>query len=263
MPFIIDDSTGTDVLHPPGKGHGYDPTQVVKGVFAPPAQLQLIPRSEWSARIKERKRLKSGLRDVRDTGNGGSPIPSLDQGQVGYCWAHSVTNTVQLQRAAVNQPYVPLSAYAIAATIKKGRDEGGWCGLSAEFARDKGIPSQALWPQGDRNYRAHDTAEVWADAARHRITEDWVDLTSQVYDQTLTFDQLVTCLLTNVPVAVDFNWWSHSVCAVDVDEVSSGSFGIWIWNSWGDGWGQNGMGLLQGQRAIPDGAVATRVSIGG
>lgn len=259
MQFVIDDSTSSDILHPPGKGHGYDPTQVVKGMFAPPSQLQLIPRSEWSDRIKERKRLRSGLRDLMaDAG-----VPVLDQGQVGYCWAHSVTNTVMAQRAAANQPVVPLSAYAVAATIKKGRDEGGWCGLSAEFARDKGVPSQSVWPQGDRDYQAHNTPEVWADAAKHRITEDWVDLTAQVYDQSLTFDQLVTCLLMNVPCAVDFNWWSHSVMAGDVDEVSSGSFGIWILNSWGEGWGERGWGLLQGQKAVPNGAVATRVSIGG
>lgn len=260
---LIDDSTPNDVLFPPGMGRGYDQTQVVKGMFSPPSQLALIPRSEWSARIKERKQLKSGLRDIRDTGNAGGPIPSLNQGSWGYCWAHSTTNTDIISRVAGNQPYVALSAFAVAATIKKGQNEGGWCGLSAQFAREKGIPDQDHWPQGDANYRKYDTPEVWANAALHKITEDWVDMTAPVYGQNLTFDQVVTCMLTNVPVAVDFNWWAHSVCAVDVDEVEPGSFGLWIWNSWGDGWGDRGMGLLRGQRAVPDGAIATRVTIGG
>lgn len=257
--LLIQDLTPFEHTVPPDKGRGYDPASVdprLKAMFAPPTEITLIPRSEWSERIKEKVATKSQLSDMRLKAG----IPSLDQGQVGYCWAHSVTGTVMMSRMVSNEPYVPLSAYAVAATIKKGRDEGGWCGLSAQFARDKGIPSQSLWPQGDRNYTAHDKPEVWADAARHKITEDWVDLTADVYDQSLTFDQVATCLLLNVPCAVDFNWWSHSVCALDLVETSPGQFGIRILNSWGDSWSDRGMGVLSGSRAIPDGAVATRVT---
>lgn len=256
---LIGDRTDLDPLLVPVvngrfKGRGHDPSQVVRGMFAPPAQMKLIPRSEWSDRIREQEAKKMRLSDLRGS------IPSLDQGQVGYCWAHSTTHTIIALRAANGQPYVPLSAYAVAATIKKGRDEGGWCGLSAQFAREKGVPSQALWPQGDRNYRNYDKPEVWSNAALHQITEDWVDLAHDVYDQNLTFDQVATCLLSGIPCAVDFNWWSHSVCALDLVEVSAGSFGLRIWNSWSDSWGDRGMGVLQGSKAIPDGAIATRVT---
>lgn len=265
-PFIIDHSTDPALLFPPNKGRGYEPrdySQYPAEMFAPPSEMKLIPRSEWDARIDEQERLGASLEHVRMSANGGSPMPSLDQGPVGYCWAHSTTHTVMLQRAVANQPYVPLSAYAVAATIKSGRDEGGWCGLSAQFVRDKGIPSQALWPQGDRSYRKYDTPDVWADAAKHKITEDWVDLTRQVYAQNLTFDQVATCLLLNVPVAVDFNWWSHSVCAIRLVRVEAGSYGLKILNSWSDQWGDLGTGILRGSHAEPDGAIATRVTTGG
>jgi C1A family cysteine protease len=258
--MLIHDSTPADLLFPADKGRGLVPrdwSEHPAGFLSPPSEMPLIPRSEWSARIKELETTKSRLSDVR------GPIPSLDQGQVGYCWAHSTTHAVMLCRAVANDPYIPLSAYAVAATIKRGADEGGWCGLSAKFHREKGAPSQAIWPQGDRDYRKYDKPETWANADAHRTTEEWVDLAKAEYDQTLTFDQVATCLLSRIPCAVDFNWWSHSVCALDLVEVEAGSFGLRIWNSWADSWGERGTGVLQGQKAIPDGAVALRTARAG
>lgn len=222
-------------------------------MFAPPADLHLIPRSEWSARIKEQEQLTSRISDVLR----GAGIPSMDQDGVGYCWSHSTTGCNQAVRALNNQPYVPLSAFAVAAIIKKGRDEGGWAGLSAKFLREVGQPSQKLWPQGKRDLSL-DTPEMRANAALHKTLEDWVDLTRDVYDQNLTFDQLATCLLTGIPCAVDFNWWSHSVMACDLVEVEAGDFGIRIRNSWSDSWGDKGFGILRGSKCIPNGALAIR-----
>lgn len=240
------------------KGHGYVPRDYATyppEMFDPPRDLQLIPRSEWSARLKEQERLKARLSDLR------GDMASLDQNGRGYCWSHSTTSAVMLLRAINNQPYIRLSAYAIACKIKNFRDEGGWCGLSAKFWKEQGCPSAQFWPEKSTS-RSNDNPTTWANAAKHKITEDWVDLTRDVYDQNLTFDQVATCLLSGIPCAVDFNWWSHSVCALDLVEVESGSFGLRIWNSWGDNWEDRGMGILRGSKAIPDGAVALRVTGG-
>lgn len=259
---IIDDSTSypfNQFVNGEVKGHGLVPrdySTYPPEMFQPPSELQVIPRSEWSARIKEQEEKKSRISDILLEQN----IPSMDQGQNGYCWSHSTVGCVQAVRALNNQPYVPLSAYMVAAIIKKGKNEGGWCGLSAKFLREVGVCSQAIWPQGNRDYQRLDTPACRSNAALHKVTEEWVDLTASVYDQNLTFDLVATCLLSNIPVAGDFNHWSHSVLLCDLVEVEANSFGVRLRNSWTDSWGHKGFGILQGQKAITDGAIAIRVS---
>lgn len=264
MPLVIDDSTPNDVIFPADYREGYglvprDLESYPPGCysFAPPAEIQLIPRSEWSARIKEMEETKSRISDVRNRmGPNGGPIPYLNQGSYGYCWAHSTTHAVMLMRALQGQPYVPLSAFAVAATIKNGRNEGGWGALSLEFAINRGIPSQKFWPQGSANV-GNGTQACWDDAAKHKPTEDWQDLTKQVYFRNLTFDQVMTLLLSRIPVIGDFNWWQHSIVLMNPVEVERNSFGIGFLNSH-ENFGDNGYAVLRGDRAIPDGATAPR-----
>lgn len=217
--------------------------------------IQLYQPSDYSALCKSRVETKTRLSDIRMRGNFGKMIPSLDQGQVGYCWAHSSVGAVQILRAILNLAYVPLSAYAVAATIKNGRDEGGWGALSLEFIMKYGVPSQALWPQGDRNTHLW-TPDCQANAALHKVTDGWVDLEAAVYDRTLSKQQVCTLLLSRIPVVLDYNWWGHSVLGLDLVEIEPGDFGVLILNSWGDGWKDHGMAVLRGSQAWPDGAVA-------
>lgn len=262
-PLILDDAVSNDVLFPAGFGHGYDPLQKAAHPVefrALPSTMKLIPRSEWSARIRERKQLKAGLRDVRRrAGPNGGHIPALDQNGQGYCWAYSVSGTVMMANVAAGKEYVRPSAHAVACMVKGFKDEGGWCGLSAKFIRDRGVPSVVTWPEKSMS-RAHDNAATWAEAARYKVVEDWVDVMKPAYDQNLTYDQLITCLLLNRPCAGDFNWWGHSVLLFDADEVDGEVCPVGL-NSWTDQWGDLGEFTLQGQKRIPDGALAT-VTVG-
>lgn len=264
--FIIDDETLAnpaikDQVYAPTidgevKGHGLVPRDLAiypPEMFDPPSQLPLIPQSEWVDRISQIEREQSGLEHMRD-------FPSLDQNGQGYCWAYSTTSCVMLLRCKMNQPRVRLSAHAIGCMVKNFRDEGGWCGLSAKFQREKGCPSVEFWAEKSMS-RGNDRPETWANAAQHKVTEEWVDLARPVYDQNLTWQQVATCMLARIPCAVDFNHWSHSVCAIALVKVESGSFGLKILNSWSDQWGDRGTGILRGGKERPDGAVALRVSI--
>lgn len=230
-------------LAPPGYGGG------VAGVNFPTP-----PKSIWSDLIKEQDETESSLDHIRDRGDNGKPIPSLQQGQYGYCWAHSMVGAFTAVRARDHQPYVPLSAFAVAATIKGGRNQGGWGADALAFAYARGIPEQKFWPQGNAHL-SNGTKACWENAARYKPTEGWVDLDAPVYNRKLTFDQCAGLLLGNKAGILDFNWWGHSVCGLRLVEVERGSFGILIWNSWGDGWGDNGTAVLRGSKAVPDAAT--------
>ena len=250
----------------------------------------LIPRSEWPVRIAEKEAKKTRLSDIRMTGMFGAMIPSRDQNGRGYCWFHSGTSAMLLLRAVMNAPYADLSAYAGACIIKQFRDEGGWGAQGVDFQIERGIPTSEFWPQRSVD-RANDNPKTWANAKLHRVEDGWIDLAVAQYDRKLSFEQMITCLLQDVPVVSDFNWWSHSVCSIDavngatdayrstmrassgklftlhefneiwgVDDEVTGGIGSRILNSWGDVWSDNGMGLLAGSKAVPDGAVAPRIT---
>ena len=264
--IVIDDAyvrKNKDSLYLPRVGRrkfalGYDPSTVderTRAMLAKPSEMKLIPRSEWPDRIKEQEARKSRISDVLRR----KKIPSTDQNGDGYCWAYSTTGCIIVVRALNNQKYQPLNGHSIAAPIKNGRDEGGWCGLSAKYAMEIGVavmgngPGQ--WPEHSRNTR-YDTAECVALKNKYRVDEAFIDLSRAAYDQDMTFDQIATCLLLNIPCALDFNWWGHSVLGCDLVDLGGGAYAIRIRNSWTDGWGDLGFSVLSEQKSKADNAVA-------
>jgi hypothetical protein len=261
---IIDDATPDDVPFDPQYARGAVPRDYnvqPAEMLAPPGEMALVPRSEWDARIDEQEATASSLEHLYLGGPNGTPrFPCLDQNGNGYCWAYSTGHCMMLARLRDNEPLVRLNPHSVAAIIKKGRDEGGWCGLSAQFLGEYGIAPEGdgpgHWPLHARN-TGRDTPAVRAEMAKYRSNETWIDLTTQVYNRNLTAAQLASCLFGNNPCAVDFNWWGHSVCAVRLVRVEAGGYGLLILNSW-KGWGRHGLAVLRGDKAVPDGAVCIR-----
>jgi len=252
VPFTIDDSTSNDLIYNPiidGQvmAHGLvkrDYSAYPKEMFQQPTELKLYPESEWDARFEEEEKQESSLEHIfnRMAKERGIQVPFLHQNGNGFCWAYSVGNATMLDRATRNMPYVRLNPHAVAAIIKNGRDEGGWCGLSAKFYRQFGCPTEEFWKVHSRDIR-QDTPAMRADAAKYKTLEDWVDLQSSVYDATMTKQAIATCLFSKIPCPVDYDEWSHSICAGRWYRVEKGVWAPRILNSW-LGWGDNGWGTI-------------------
>ena len=259
--FIITDSTSTDVLFPAACRTGavprdYGVQPVGSDGLKPPSGIKLIPESEWIPRIQERERLGIGLSALAKRAN----LRAKSQGSEGFCWAYSVTRCIEFLLLKQNQKFEYLSAHSVGCKIKNFRNEGGWCGLSAQFIAEYGVVPESRWPEQSMS-RANDTADNWEDAKRFRMTEGWYDLNRQVWDQDITWQGVVSLLLQNVPCALDYMPWTHSVNAFDVT-VRDGIVWPVIYNSWGNGWGDNGTAVLMNSWSrSPDGAVAPLVSV--
>lgn len=261
---IIDENTISDVAFPQNARFGAVPRDYQidpVSVRQQPSDLVLIPESEWDARYDEQERTESSLEHLYL--RGGQPaFQHLSQGQDGYCWAYSVGHAVMMDRLARNYPFVRLNPHSVAAIIKNGRDEGGWCGLSCQFIRENGIAPEGTgpgqWPKQSRNLQYH-TPLVRENMKKYRIEEDWYDLGRAVWDQKLSTQQRATLGFLNIPVPSDFMWWSHSVCQIRWVRIERGSWGPLVLNSW-DNWGRFGLGVLRGSRANADNAVAIRTT---
>lgn len=245
---------------PPGQGMGLTPRDFAKYpqgylMWAKPFDLPLMTDDEIEEGILKQEAEKSSLQHLRETAANGSRMPSYDQNGQGYCWAYSSTCAASLARVAAGLPYVRLSAHKVGCFVKGYRDQGGWNAQSVEHIATVGVPSEALWPAKSMS-RSNDTPEMRANAELHKITE-WMDLAE---GGEILKRQLATALLHNLPVAADYNWWGHSVCMVRL--LAWGANGsrmkTRLWNSWTDSWSENGMGDLEGSKAIPNGAIAVR-----
>ena len=202
-----------------------------------------MANSEIDDRIALMEAEKATLLDVR------GDIPSTDQGSQGYCWAHSTVSAMLLLRAKQGLPYVELSAYSVAAPIKHFKNEGGWCQESMDWITTKGCASSATWPIQSMS-RDNVTTAMREESLLYRVTE-WYDGGD---DPKLFW----TAVAMGFPVVSDYGAdWMHSVCFIKGNRKNNTGL---IWNSWGDQWGNKGVGVPQSRSPVPTNWLVPRVS---
>ena len=266
IPIIYTDGATDDRLYPKDATFGLVPRDYKTdpvSMFAPPSEIDLIQPSDYDAYYDEQEAQQSSLEHIYLSGpNNGPRFVNLDQNGNGYCWAYSTGQSMMIDRLRRNLPLIRFNPHATAAIIKKGADQGGWCGLSAAFGREYGYAEEGngpgQWPLHSRNLK-YDTPELRANMLKYRIEEEWTDLTKPAYDQNLTMAQVATCGFNNIPGPRDYNWWGHSVCGLRWVRVERGSWGQLILNSWKN-WGRFGLSVLVGNKAVCNGGLAIRLT---
>ena len=216
-----------------------------------PFNLKLIPDTEQQGKLDYFTQTKSTGADLRDMGKQGTRIPTKNQGQKGYCWAHSPVTVMQMMRAQMGEPWADLSAYSVACPIKNFRDEGGWNAQAVGYIAENGCATSRTWAQQSMD---RSCIQASAEERMHFRYVDWLDLDPGEMEQ-----QMITVLLSGGFLAADFNWWSHSVAVIALLSISP-IIRVLIMNSWGDDWSQAGLGILEGRHAVPSAATALQVA---
>jgi len=256
--LIIDDATHDEILLPPegfSRGldlslRGFGDYEYGDAAVPFPAEL-LIPESEWQARIQEMEERKTRLSDIINLAG----LPCKDQNGTSYCWINAPTHATEIVRVKQNQKMVILSPASAGAQIKNYRNRGGWGKEGLEFIIEKGLVPVDKWPANgiDRKYATEENLKLALD---YRVVE-WWELRPR------NLNELMSCLLRRIPIAVGYNWWLHEVTLVDPVWLDGRAAGR-IRNSWSMNWptpGAGGYSILQGRKLLPDDAVAPRTAI--
>ena len=210
----------------------------------------LIHRNEWASRLKDRTDAGASVSAIAKSAG----IKVYHQGSTNYCWANAPVKGLEMLHVLAGQEHVALSPASVAAIIKNYRNEGGWGTQAAQFIAETGATTQKLWPANslDRKYNTH---AANAERSKHRLQE-WKDIPAR------SFAHMATHLLRGRVVPIGLNWWGHEVLAVELADLGGGKFGALIWNSHGESWGENGLGVLDEKHATPDDALAMCVGTG-
>lgn len=238
---VIDDANNQDLLNldgaDPEHGRGrvprdYDEHPFGSLPFAKPVASKPIPRAEWKDRIKDLIGRKTVLSDMAKR----LGVKTKNQGSTNFCWAFAPTLCIEIARVLAGEKYVELSPAAVACPINNYRNVGNWAHKAiAYYANQGGVPV-SMWPERAIDPK-YDNANTRAIRERHRV-RDWLDLPRN------NFDYLMSELLRLRAVAIGLDAWGHEVTACDPVTLKDGRFGVRIWNSWADSWGQQGMSIL-------------------
>ena len=216
------------------------------GVVSSGAPVQAIPYERWPDLIRQQNEDESSLYHVWQR----SQIGVLNQGQSSYCWAFSSVAGMMLQREMEGRPFRRLSPSSVAAPIVGYTNRGYYIESALEGMRTQGVASEDFVPMLTTNSR--DFKGGWRDnAASNKI--------SMARSIPRDHQTQGSMLLLGYPLVAALNWWEHAILFLAVlDRYPSRPatdytrYGVLFLNSWGTGWGQGGLGVLEYSQQIAD-----------
>lgn len=207
----------------------------------------VIPRNEWSARIKEQRERKQRVSDFQK-------FDPDDQDGLPVCWAAGTCHAFSTARVIMGLPFVRISGCSVAVPISGGHS-GGYEGDAVEYLTKHGGVSVDLWPYCSTDRSLDRKPEVSENRKHHVALESY---------ECDGFDEFATALLLGFPCTVAYNWWSHVVSLADLVEIEAGSYGLLIRNNWGDWESKNDYGFSgytvfrEGRKGTPSSGFAFR-----
>lgn len=188
--------------------------------------VPVIPRSEWSARLKEMQEQKLLISQMQNW-------EPDDQGSHPTCWAAATCAVFSTARVLQGHPFVRISAMSVACPISGGVS-GGYEGEALDLLAKRGGVDVALWGYTEISRSKDSDPACEANRLLHKSLESY---------ECSSFDEFATAWLLRYPCTISYNWWSHCVSAVDLVEIEPGSFGVRIRNNWGDWEAKNDFGF--------------------
>jgi hypothetical protein len=201
--------------------------------------IPLIPESEWDEIIDVLEKDGASLPQLCKS----MGLPCLDQSGTNYCWVNAPTHCCEIVRLTETGQVFSYSPASVGAPVKGFRNIGGWGSQALTYMRENGINLTSDWPANkiSRSYYTDDNA---AKKKKHLVLEYFV---------LESWEERVSCMLSGIPTADGYSWWSHEVCGVGIIKKSHD---LIIRNSWGMGWGDQGFSTLTGSRKYAGDSVA-------
>ena len=250
--YIIDDNTPIDHFNVNGGPCGCLPRiEPVGGLpFASAPDVTLIPWDEMPDRIADQERNKSSLFHIWQD----SKIGVLDQNPLLYCWAFSSTEALMLEREIMGLPFVHLSPSSVACPVVNFSNQGYYIEKALAEMVSTGAASTDFVPETTTN--RSDFKVGWKESAACNKVLKWHDVGNDAQTQ-------MSMLLSIKPLVAAHNWWGHAILHLRVRDANPrlkandiNRYQRDFLNSWGKTYGNNGIGTIQGYRAVADNAYA-------
>lgn len=220
--------------------------KVKPGFVSLPQTFKVIPQSDHASRARDLLQAKADLMSTTLR----SGRKRKDQNGISYCHAHATASGIEVVRDLQGESYADLSPSFIGNLVTNFQNAGAYIEDDLEVAVKYGCCTTEFVPMNSltRNWYNQNKEATFANAALHKI-DNWVNLGYASRGGELD-SRVKTCLLQRIPVVVALNWWGHAILYLNVFE--NGDYGFE--NSWGDGYGEKGMGRLSASRGSPSAA---------
>jgi len=246
--FVIDDNNADQHVRDTSHLCGCLPRRDSDRIMACASQapIDLIPWEAMPDIIADRERTKSTLYHIWLD----SKIGALNQGQLSYCWTFSGVECLMLEREVQGLPYVHLSPSSVGAPIVGYKNTGWYIEDCLKRMVSDGASSIEFVPEATIN--AADFKPGWKESAGMNKVTMWNDIGNDPQAQ-------LSMLLSDHPLAVALNWWSHAIMQMRAIDANPGlpannplRYNRGCLQSWGPTYGVGGYFVLAGQKGIAD-----------